>query len=388
MITRSKIRHCMSGLVGWRESAEALSCFDELSDELKESSSGIYFNALPLVNLEVINECLGKDQIDVNTYLENSYNDGLQSLMDDFIKAQKKEVYSKSLLKNGDIGVFAQDLRKTLIKYGKFVGFEIRPKESTSIRAEILQFGGMFDTLQDGLPIYFYSSLQFEPVGTYSIDITKVNSVEWYDISDNPSGSGVAMSPLQFMCDYINENNGHGQRYWIGYYEDELTGKAVNTQVPCYTCTSNISKFEFNNYVSIIPVEINAGATYLNREIFDINNVGYGISTHGLFLKVNVVCDVTQTLCDNVQLFATALQKKVAAKILWDCYSSSNFNGTATTKKSDYRLMAEKLELELNGGIVEGAYQKGELANLVIDFSNIDEVCIGKKKNTFGLMNL
>lgn len=388
MITRTKIATCMSGLVGWRESAEAPNCFDELSDELKESSSGLYFNALPLVNLDVINECLGKDEPDVNTYLTNSYSDGLQSLMDDFVKAQKKDVYSKSLLKNGDIGVFAQDLRKTNIKYGKFVGFQIRPKESTSIRAEILQFGGMFDTLQDGLPIYFYSSMQVEPIGVYSIDITKVNSLEWYDIVDNPSGSGVATSPLQFMCDYINENNGHGQIYYIGYYEDELTGKAVNTQVPCYTCTQNVGKFEFNKYVSIVPIEVNAAATYVSREIFDIANVGIGSSTHGLFLKVNVVCDVTQTLCDNVQLFATALQKKVAIKILWDCYNSAKFNGTATTKKSDYRLMAEKFELELFGGVVEGGYQKGELANLVIDFSNIDEVCIGKKKNTFGLMHL
>jgi len=389
VINRSKISTCFTELVGWRESAEAPNCFDELTDSLQTSTSGIYFNDLPLVNLEVINECMTPDYPDVNTYLENAYSAGLQRLMDDFVKCQKKDVYSKSLLKNGDIGVYAENMRKITAKSGRFVGFEIRPKESLSIRAEILQFGGAFDTLQTGLPIYFYSSLQLEPIGEYTVDITKVNSLEWFEIVDNPSGSGVATSPLQFMCDYINENNGHGQRYWVGYYENDLTGNAVQTQTPCYTCATETKKFEFNKYVHIVPVEIGASATYdVSRELFDIDNIGYGQSTNGLFLKVNVVCDTTQVFCDNVQLFATALQKEVGAKILWDCYNSTKFNGTASTKKSDYRMMAEKLERELNGYAEEGRYIKGDLENLTIDFSNLDEVCVGKSKKTFGLHQL
>jgi len=167
VINRTKIATCFANLVGWRESAESPNCYEPLTDSLMTSTSGIYFNDIPLVTLEVINECLTKDYADVNTYLENVYASSLQALMDDFVKAQKKDVYSKTLLKNGDIGVYASNMRKITAKSGKFVGFEIRPKESLSIRAEILQFGGAFGTLQDDLLIYFYSCAQIEPIRSW-----------------------------------------------------------------------------------------------------------------------------------------------------------------------------------------------------------------------------
>lgn len=392
MINFTQLAQCFSGLVGFRESAKAPSCYDALTDILKTSSSGLYVNDVSGMSLEIINDIKGKDFANVNDYLDSAMSQALRSMANNFIIKQKKEVYSKSLLKNQDIGIYAQNVRTTSTKNNRFVGFEIIPKKSNSIRAEILQLGGMFSQVQDELPIYFYSSQQLEPLGIFYANIDKSNSTVWFTL-DTVSGSdsGAHTEPLEFICDYINNSTGHGQRYFIGYYEADLdlNNYAIQTQTPCYSCNGN-SNYNYQDYVIFRPCEVSSGNTYLSRELFNIDAVGYSTDTYGLFAKLNVTCDMTQVICDNKNLFASIYQKSIAAKLFWDAYNSpaSAFNANSSTKKSDFRLMAEKLEFELNGGIVDGRYSKGELETLTIDFSNIDSICIGAKKSSFGVLGL
>lgn len=392
MINFTKISECFEGLVGFRESAKAPSCYDELSDALKESESGLFVNDISGMSLEIINDIKGKDFSNVNDYLNATMSQSLRSMINNFVVKQKKEVYSKSLLKNQDVGVYAQNVRNASSKNNRFVGFEIIPKQSNSIRAEILQLGGMFTQIQDELPIYFYGSQQLSPLGTFYANIDKTNSTVWFTL-DTVSGSdsGAHTDPLTFICDFINANSGHGQRYFIGYYEADLDSNnyAIQTQTPCYSC-NGISNYNFADYVIFRPCEVSAGNTYLSRELFNIDAVGYSTDTYGLFAKLNVTCDISQCVCDNRMLFATAYQKTIAAKLFWDAYNApaSAFNANSATKKSDFRLMAEKLEFELMGGIVDGRYVKGELETLTIDFSNIDSVCLGMKKSSFGVLGL
>jgi hypothetical protein len=393
MVNRQQIVECWNELVGWNESAKAGTCYDELTDSLKESTSGVYVNDLEGVTLELVNDTYGPDYDNVNDYLADIHNAAMLELANDFIIKQKSEVYTKSLIKNGDLGVnFSTNIRNKVIKNNRFVGYEIRPKKSNSIRADVIQFGGMFDTAQAGLPIYFYSDKQMEALGTFTVDITKENSLEWYNIQTSGSGSASssatpAETPLQFICNYINKNTGHGQRYYIGYYESDLTGQAIMTQTPCYSCGSG-NVYDFKKYVDISPIEVSAGSTYVDRGIFNTDAVGYTNETYGLFIKLNVLCDTTQALCDNKDLFAHALQKKIAAKILWRAWGSTKLNKVSGTMADKWRMLAEKYEQELKGYTQDGVYIKGELETLTIDFSNIDAVCLGNKKNVFGVMQL
>jgi len=386
MINNLTIKDCFAGLVGWRESAKAPDCYDPLDDELLESSSGVYFNDIPGLSLEIINDIKGKDYADVNTYLTDSYDAAVQNLMNQFVIKQKKEVYTKSLLKNQDIGIYAENIRKAGLKNNRFVGFEIVPHESNSIRAEILQFGGMFTKEQKTFPIYFYCSTQLEPIGIYYADYNNPNSLEWFQLIDEDDNE-----VLSFICDFINNTYGHGMRYFIGYYESDLDANnfAIITRTPCYDCNHS-DRFDFNKYVSIRPCEVEAGHTYESRELFDIDAVGYSDNTYGLFLKANATCDVSQVICENKGLFAIPLQKAMAIKLFWDAYNApaSAFNANTSTKKSDFKMMAEKLELELNGGVIGERYQKGELETLTIDFSNIDQTCLGMRKKSFGVLQL
>src|SRR3990167_3333765 len=159
-----RILECFESLVGWRESAST--CYDDLVAELTTSTSGQYVNDIPGISLELVNTILPKDTPDINDYLLNVHESQILELMNVWENMTKREVYTKTLLANNDMGVKVQNIRTTTNKFSRFVGWKIVPRESNSIRAEVVQFGGMFDTLQTGLTIYFYSSRQAEPIAT------------------------------------------------------------------------------------------------------------------------------------------------------------------------------------------------------------------------------
>lgn len=382
MITNATIKECFQCLVGWKESAAAGTCYDELTDHLKHSDSEIYVNDLAGVKLEIINEAMGKDQDSVNTYLEEIANDSAIKVVRAFTMAHKKHNYAKAVLENYDMGIYAQNIRRTESKRGRFVGFEIIPHRSNSVNAQVMQIGGMFSAVQSGLPIYFYSSKQKEPLLTLSVDIDKTNSLVWFDLTSPASGSGSGSddctSIIEIMAKHINTEYGHGARYYIGYYEDDLDtdNKAIQTMAGCLSGCNKRSK-TMNQYATVRPITISS--THLHgTELFDLDSVGYEKNTYGLHLMMNVTCDISNVICNNKMLFAEAYRLQQGITILWDFYNSTALNRLMASKKEDFRMMAEKYELDL----------AENLKSLTIDFSNVDPVCIGQKKAVFGLMNL
>lgn len=389
MIQTTRINECFSGLVGWRESAKAGSCYESLSEALKESTSGLYVNDPGSgMDLQTVNQNLPHDYDDVNTYLTDLYSSSVQEMLNEWIVIQKREVYTKALLANNDLGVqMANDKRKIETKFNRFVGFKITPKGSNSIRAEIVQLGGMFNTAQENLKIYFYSSRQDEPLAIFYTDYTTVKSQQWFTLSTLASGSGsssTASDPIEIICDFINREKGHGQDYFIGYYESELSGQAIQTSMQCGPCNGNTNESE--QYVSIVPICVAEENTYETRELFDIDAVGVTGSTFGLFMKINAKCDISECVCDNVKMFARSLKLTLLKNLYWGFYNSNEVNNLTTTKKSDYRLMAEKCQLELMGYVPEGSNRRipGTLEQLSLDFSNVDKYCMGMRKRSLG----
>lgn len=384
MITNAQIRECFECLVGWKESAAAGTCYEELTDHLKHSDSGVYVNDLPAVSLEFINEMLGKDQDSVNNYLTELYSDSSVTVIRKFVNAHKKNNYSKAILENYDLGItMTRNIRTIQNKRDRFVGFEIVPHGSNSVNAQVMQIGGMFSALQESLPIYFYSSTQLDPLLTFNANILKASSLIWFDLSSPASGSGSGSddcdSLIEIIAKYINKDYGHGAKYYIGYYEADLDANnyAIQTTAGCLSGCNKASK-AMNVYASVHPVEVPSGNTYVNRQLFDLDAVGYGSDTMGLHMKLNVTCDISQIICDNKMLFAEAHRLQQAVTILWNCYNSTALNRLMGSKKEDFRLMAEKYEIDLNEN----------LKSLTVDFSNVDPICVGMKKAVMGLMNI
>ena len=94
MINRTEIETCFTSLVGWRESAQAPACFSNLSAELTSSDSGLYVNDLAGMNLQLINEVLGKDETSVNQFLEDIHNSCAIELINDFTIQQRERLNS------------------------------------------------------------------------------------------------------------------------------------------------------------------------------------------------------------------------------------------------------------------------------------------------------
>lgn len=399
MITPARITDCFHCLVGWRESAKATECYDALTNQLKHSDSGLYFNNLSGVSLEMINEMKGKDFDTVNDYLDSLQNAAALDLINRFVTKQKQKLYTKALLSNYAVDSYVQNIRNYTLRMpqgqGRFLGYEIRPHQSNSIKAEVMQLGGMFKELQSELTIYFYSSKQKDALATFTVNINKQNSVVFFDLATQVSGSLSEDCPsiVEVICEYINKDNGNGARYYLGYYEDDLDvgQKSVDTRYRGYNgCTScgSGSYRKHNEYVTISPIEVSVGHLYSGNELFDTDAIGYSDQTYGLSMKLNVVCDISDVICDNRILFSNAFQKSVAIRVLWDAYNSNEFNSTIANQKQNWRLMAEKYEMELNGYQDEAGYHYGDLDSLSIDFSNIDQQCLGSLKGVMGIMNL
>lgn len=384
MITNAQIKECFECLVGWKESAAAGTCYEELTDHLKHSDSSIYVNDLPGISLEYINEMLGKDQDSVNAYLSEVYADASVTVIRKFANAHRKNNYTKAVLENYDMGInLTRNIRTTQNKRNRFVGFEIVPHGSNSVNAQVMQIGGMFSAIQDSLTIYFYSSQQLEPLLTFNADINKASSLVWFDLTSPVSGSGSGSddcdSLIEIIAKFINKDYGHGAKYYIGYYEADLdeNNYAIQTTAGCLSGCNQSSK-KMNVYASVRPCIVESGHTYENRQLFDLDQVGYGSDTMGLYMKLNVTCDISQIICDNKMLFAEAHRLQQAITILWNCYNSTALNRLMGSKKEDFRLMAEKYDTDLND----------VLKSLTVDFSNVDPICVGMKKAVMGLMNI
>ena len=363
MFNRTEIKSCFTELIGWRDSAKAPDCYPNLSASLTTSDSGIYVNDIPAMNLKVINEMIGVDEADVDTYLTNIHESCAIDLVNQFVILQKEKLRTKALLENFSIGTRIGNIRDLDITRSRFVGFEIRPSKSNNIQVQINAIGVQFSEIED-LNIYFYSSSQVEPLQTFNLINTKQLSLEWFTLSN-------------FVAEYMATDKGSGDTYYLGYYEDDMIGQPVETQMPCGTCASS-PLTKIRPYLSIRPIEVAGDKTYLDRGLFDVESVGFTDRTFGLHLKVNAMCDVTNVICQNKLMLSSAYQKKVAITLFWEAYNSDKINRSTLINKEDSRLMAEKLEMDL----------KEELETISIDFSQIDGVCLPCKRKSLGVMPL
>ena len=79
-------------------------------------------------------------------------------------------------------------------------------------------------------------------------------------------------------------------------------------------------------------------------------------------------------------MFAEPLQLSIAKRVLQDAIASSRFNAIAEVKKKQCQEFYNEYKRRLEGGYFgvgdNVKYDRGILANLELDFSDIDKVCL------------
>lgn len=383
MFDKERILTCGASLVGFREDNNPI--YASLGAALKMSSSGLWFNDLPGVNFEMVDANLLND-IAADDYLSNVVQSELISLVNQFIHRSKQLYNSKELIARQSIVSGVASMNNKVIQNQRFVGYWIRPHKSSYLRTEIVELGFQATAAQaEPLKIYLYETSQLDPVATFEYEIDTPYSLIWRKVTD-------------FLLYYESEERGTGQEYLLGYYEKDLSNPQ-NYQLQSqglymeFDCNCNGSpKTMYGKYLGIEPIEINN--QYLN---FNADENEYFIpwvdnlrdfttsQTYGLSAKINVTCDITDVICQNIGIFAHALQHAVCIKILYDAYASTRINSISDSKREQALQFAKKYDGKLNGYIgQDGQKIRGLIDSLTVDFSSLDEYCLPCK--TVGIM--
>ena len=373
MFTSSSIISAGSDLVGWRQSAN--SAYTTLDAELTTSQSGLYVNALPGVDFDMIENMKGEDWADTNTYLKAVHQDEITNLVTGFVNSAKSKLTSRHLLSNFDVVNGVADYTNLATKAGRFVGWVIKPHESLNTIIDIKKIGLQLSASQN-LTIYLYETSQQAAVASQSVSYTSALSLQWFTLTG-------------FQCSYRG-TYGSRQQYILGYFEDDLTGSSVKFDFDC-GCDNAPSR-QFGKYVGITPISIETSKLngVLLPSTYDLTSY-YDDASYGLYAKINVTCDITDVILDNIDVFSKAMQYAVAIRIMDDYISSKRINAITDHRKyvEATKEIKAKYYAYLHGWVDDTGFKhRGIIDDITIDFSGMDAICLpckdGIKIGTMG----
>lgn len=294
----------LKGVVGWRQhfNTDIVVTAPQL-----ESSSGRYFQEMhPALRLDKIKTCLDKGQ-DINAYLDEVEESGIKQALTMIRSERLGEQATKDILVNDTIYSKYGSVSDGILNEGYFVGYCIEMKEEIGLMARILSVG--LHTVDDSsLKLYIFHSSKSQHIG--EIDITSTaKSVTWTN--------------ADFRI--FSEEDIQGGEYYIGYYQDDLTSKAINYEAfdwqkgPCEGCDNGVLKTKWRNlnlhlngissfYVVDPPV---AGTLWEKESLTWVNN-----RTWGLNLKLSVECNLNRFVEEHAHLLDEVIGLSVAERVL------------------------------------------------------------------------
>lgn len=206
-------------------------------------------------------------------------------------------------------------LANTLPSGQRLVGFEIVPVRSMGVTAKVERIGLQMTGATGKVRMYLFHSSQPDPIQVEDLDFTKTNGgFQWFTVKD-------------WYMPYISEGNDSGGAWYLCYDQADLPEgmEAVNvakdwSREPCGTC--NIGDLagwrELTKYLEISPFRVRSSETFKEfPELWDIeDNVYTNTVNYGLNVEVTVHCDLTDFIIEQRQMFATVLQRQMAARVI------------------------------------------------------------------------
>ena len=368
MFDSDTIQTAGSGLTGWKTSTH--DDFVTISSLLKSPTSGLYINSLPGVTVELASKASKEESL--TDYLDNVHGEELRQLVNTFAHSLKSELKSKELLSNVTLIQKHNDYDFKITKDSRFVGYMISPQPSKSVKATISQIGFEMDTAQS-LTIYLFESSQKAAINSFTFTSATADSLDWQNVTSE-----------ELTIEYDADSYGAGTKYLIGYFESDLTGQVYQMD---YSDGANVAKKVFGRYVGVSPIFIGSsdldGTNIPNRNVLD---GCISCKTPGFNLRFNVKCDITNILCDNIQMLARPHQYAIAVRILSDALANTGINpiASAAQNREQWTSLLSQYKAELYGGhaVIGGIpiRKKGMMEELTLDFSDIDAVCLKRKE--------
>lgn len=374
MYIKSQVLSCFGNLVGWKESH---ACGDDTLDAaLLDSDSELYVNGLPGITFPIITETLEDWQGTLNQYLLKIHEEETYFILNRFVNGLKQHIATKELLANNPLISGVVDTADATTPAGRFVGFMFKPRVSNNIITAIKHIGLQLSAAQT-VRIFLYETSQVAAVATYDFNYTLAKSNMWKEVTD-------------WWINFQSLTSGSGQTYLFGYYETvaahpaawQMSGTGYYTDFDCCSNTKLWQRWVSAHAIEIPTTDLNWNAVTSTFDLPVITDLdSYQVDqTHGLNAKINCTCDITQVICHNRFMFAEPLQLSIAKRVLQDAIASSRFNAIAEVKRKQCQMFYEQYKRMLEGGYFgigdNVKYDKGILANLELDFSDIDKVCL------------
>lgn len=413
MVNISTIKTALTGLIGFRDSADAV--ISRIDTDLKASSSGQYFDDFhSLLHTDNLYYCSPNwEAMNYSAYSTATYNTGDKVISSNVawqskedanqgntpavgdhwetcfsawlrerseasmaklfntlttnkkLSGSTKAIYENKLLFEGD-----GKLSDTITKSGRLVGLSINPRRINNIQVIVKQLGLQLTVAQTNLPIYLWHSSRKEYVTRQLVTTTGTNRFNWQAMTN-------------FVLDFVNYTNDidSGGTWFIGYFESDLAGSAVNKAYdfyagPCVGCSGsqgNVTLYNlWSKYSDIMPFYVTSG-NLSGTNLPALENIEYDETTNfGINLSLTVKPDITEIVTNNTSLITYPLGLQFANDMLEWMY----FNPATRVNPSRVNASMQAIMFELTGSkdtSYAGIRKKLDdaIEGLAIDLSNL-----------------
>ena len=412
----------MRHLVGWRQPFNPA---DALDDGMDESESGLYYqDAHPLLTLDNMRSIMpdgwgyrypgweasatyetgqkvkhddsvwiaiqggtGQEPAEGSAYwkpydmlsdfLRHLTDSGISSIVQTFLQMKQMSHETRNLLEHRTFFDGAGRIKATIQGTHKIAGFEIVPVRAMGVTAKVEKIGLQMTGATGKVAMYLFHSSQPAPVKTFTLDFTATNGgFQWFDVED-------------CFMPYIGTDTNTGGSWYLCYSQDALPFgmEAINmskdwSREPCGTCNAgSVTAWrELTKYLQISPFMATVPDGFTAAPgLWDIStNIYTHTMNYGLNCVVSVSCDLTDFIISQRGIFATALQRQVAATAL----RTLALNPDVRVNRNQSNATRDELLYELDGapqGRPAGInYQLREAYKaLSLDTSGLDRICLG-----------
>lgn len=317
----------------------------------------------------------------VSDFVRQLTINGINTAVQTFIQEKQLQQETRNLLERRTFFDGAARLQATIDPTGKIVGFEIVPVRSMGVTTKIERIGLQMVGATGKVKLYLFHSSQVAPMRTIELDFTNTNGgFQWFT-PDEPIY-------LPYIPGTDGNGNDAGGAWFLCYNQNELPAgmQALNVSKdwsvePCQTCLGGSieSWRQMTKYLQVSPFGIHAPADFAEYpEMFDIGQIGYtNTMNYGLNVEISVGCDLTDFIISQRQVFATVIQKQVAANVL----RTIAMNPDVRVNRNQVNVTRDELLYELDGapqGRATGlGYElKQAYKALSLDTRGLDRICL------------
>lgn len=305
----------------------------------------------------------------VSAKLREYKEDAIKEMVAEFYRDNQINNYVKRLVDNSTL-YSRNSTDAPMAKSDRFIALQVIPHYTNNIKVKIDQIGLKYDQIEELTFRLYHSSQPNMQLDSFAVDIAAgdVGNFVWKNLR-NGSGNVLELNTYSNLHDY-------GGRFYLGIFESEMTGSlSGHPRVDYYnlSCTPCKQTYDYRlwetyrGFFKMTPIQSNNlnGVNLPNLgESFDLLT---NLERIPFNFRYTITGDPTNHIVQNKELFDTAIQHKIALKLLMDMQATPRLNSNTSE--------VQEILFLINGGDkskgLRHAYDRC-LKQISIDFEDLD----------------